>query len=381
MTQETHHVFLVPGFLGIENLGEFEYFQHVRDLLAQQLRGLGLRVEIHGVRSYATSSVRKRTLRLLETIVEHAGGDDTPLHLVGHSTGGLDARLLCTPDARLGGTADTTAIAARVRSIVTIACPHRGTPLASFFTTRLGAQLLSALSLGTVYLLRFGRLPISAVVRMTALLLRLHSRLGRLEQSIAHQLFDQLLGDLSVERRNELSRLLQDMAQDQALMPQLMPESMDMFDAAVGERAGIACASVISGAQAGSLRTVLKLGFDPYAQATHALFEALHRLTSEMDAAYLPPLTAAQKALLERGLGHLPTPRDNDAIVPVLSQVWGEVIHATRADHFDVIGHFSDATRSPVHYDWLASGCGFDRQSFEALWGDVARFIADSAKR
>ncbi len=376
MTQRKHHVFLIPGFLGIENLGELAYFAHVKDVLVGEFQGLGLDVEIHAVRNYATSSVRRRTLRLVESILERAGAADGPLHLIGHSTGGLDARLLCTPGVKLGSGQNVEAIAARVRSIVTVSCPHRGTPLASFFTTRFGAQLLSMLSLGTIYLLRFGRMPISMVLRMTALFVRFHTKYGSLEHSIAEQMSAQVLDDLSPERRAELSELFSDIAKDQALMPQLMPESMDVFEAAVGDRPGIRCGSVISGAHAAWFSGVLRSGFDPYAQATHMLFEALRRLTSEMDGQYVPKLTASQRTHLMVSLGREPTPQDNDGIVPVLSQVWGELIHVARADHFDAIGHFSDAGRTPIHYDWLASGCGFDRRSFQSLWGDVARFVA-----
>lgn len=372
---EIQHVFLVPGFLGIENLGEVVYFAHVRDVLTQRFQQLGVNVEIHAVRNYATSSVRKRTLRLLETIHECVGQDDAPLHLISHSTGGLDARLLCTPGARIGGPLDAASIARRVRTIVTVACPHHGTPLASFFTTRLGAQLLSVLSLGTIYLLRFGRLPISVVVRLAALFVRMHSRLGVLEHTIADQIFSQLLGDFSAARRDELNVLFADMARDVGLMPQLMPESMDMFDAAVGAYPAIRCGSVIAGVKPQLLRGTLKIGLDPYAQATHALFQALHRLTSEMDSRYLPELDAAQLAKLRDAFGHETKPDDNDGIVPVCSQIWGEIIHVAQADHFDVIGHYADPKQNPPHYDWLASNSGFDRARFEQLWDAVARFI------
>jgi triacylglycerol lipase len=374
----THHVFLVPGFLGIESLGEVVYFAHVRDLLTEQLRARGVDAEIHAVRNHATSSIRKRTLRLLETIQARAGQSDAPLHLIGHSTGGLDARLLCTPGASLTDAADVEAVATRVRSIVSIACPHRGTPLASFFTTRLGGQLLRVLSLGTTYILRFGRLPLSVVVRLAGLFVRMHSRLGRLEHTIADQMFVQLLGDFSAERRDELNLLFADMAGDVGLMPQLMPEAMDMFDAAVGERAAIRCGSVVAAARPGLLRNTLQLGLDPYAQATHALFEALSRLSAEMPAVYLPKLTAAQLSLLRQGLDREPSDRDNDGIVPLLSQVWGELIHVAQADHFDVIGHFSEPKLEPPHYDWLASCSQFDQAAFERLWTDVAEFIAGS---
>jgi hypothetical protein len=49
------------------------------------------------------------------------------------------------------------------------------------------------------------------------------------------------------------------------------------------------------------------------------------------------------------------------------------------ADHLDVLGHFraDDASR---HVDWLFSGSRFDRRQFEALWSDVARFIAGGGR-
>jgi triacylglycerol lipase len=361
-------------------LGEIVYFAHVRELLAELFEAHELDVRIHAVRNYATSSMRKRTLRLAETIAQRAGSERGPIHLVGHSTGGLDARLLCTPSACLGSHEDVASIARRVRSIVTIASPHRGTPLATFFTTRFGAQLLGVLSLGTIYVLRFGRLPMSVVIRLAALFVRLHGRMGRLEHTVADQMFNQLLGDFSPERRDELSRLFEDMARDQSLMPQLMPESMDLFDAAVGTPRHIRCASVVTSAEPASLAGVVRVGLDPYAQATHALFYALYRLTGEMTHHFLPRLSEAQRSQLEAGFGHAPTPADNDGIVPALSQVWEEIIHVARADHFDVIGHFREPHHRPPHYDWLTSDGAFNRESFEELWGAVARFVMRSAK-
>jgi hypothetical protein len=71
----------------------------------------------------------------------------------------------------------------------------------------------------------------------------------------------------------------------------------------------------------------------------------------------------------------LPSAVANDGIVPTLSQTWGQVIHAAVADHLDVLGHFRDAAHEPPHVDWLVSGSGFDRGRFEALWGDVVRFL------
>jgi triacylglycerol lipase len=378
MSARTPHVFLVPGFLGIDTLGDVVYFAHVREFLAERLAALGLPAEIHAVRTHPTASIRLRTLRLLQAIEERAPGGE-PLHLIGHSTGGLDARLLCTPGARLAPGLGVEDVACRVRSVISISTPHFGTPLAAFFTTRYGAQLLGVLSLGTTAILRFGHMPVSVVLRLAALLVRLHGRLGRLEGRIAGQMLGQILGDFSAERRDELGALFSDMASDQALMAQLMPECMDLVHAAVADRETVRYGSVVTMAEPATLSRVLRLGLDPYGQATHALFDALRRLTSEMPKSILPPLDPEDARTLEQALGRTPARTDNDGIVPTLSQLHGELLHAARADHIDVIGHFSDVHHNPPHYDWLMSGSGFRRANFEAVWTAVAEAIVRAA--
>ena len=84
----------------------------------------------------------------------HNVGAAGPVHLVGHSTGGLDARLLTAPGVVLPGDREAAEVAPQVRSLVTVATPHHGTPLAGFFTSLMGRQLLRALSLATIYALR-----------------------------------------------------------------------------------------------------------------------------------------------------------------------------------------------------------------------------------
>src|SRR5207253_681939 len=100
-------------------------------------------------------------------------GRDGPVHLIGHSSGGLDARLAVSPGASLPSRQNVERVARRVTTVITVATPHHGTPLASFFASLLGQRLLRLLSLWTVYVLRFGRLPISVVVQLGALLARL----------------------------------------------------------------------------------------------------------------------------------------------------------------------------------------------------------------
>jgi hypothetical protein len=68
-------------------------------------------------------------------------------------------------------------------------------------------------------------------------------------------------------------------------------------------------------------------------------------------------------------------------MAPTLSQVWGEVIHVTQADHLDVMGQYGDRSWPGVHADWLPSGSGFDGERFAALWSSVAAFVTRKAEQ
>jgi triacylglycerol lipase len=108
-------VVLVHGLFGFDRIGvpgaRFDYFRGI----ARHLEGLGC--QAHAVRLPASASVPDRARELVAAIdaLPHARID-----LIAHSLGGLDARYALT---HLG-------LAQRVRSLVTVGTPHRGTPLA-----------------------------------------------------------------------------------------------------------------------------------------------------------------------------------------------------------------------------------------------------------
>ncbi len=139
---ELHHVFLVPGFFGFANIGELLYFSHVRQYLREACYRQHLPVEIHTVQTHPTASLRRRAERLLEVVLEEAGHDEHPIHLIGHSSGALDARLMVSPGVSLRTDIDVEGLAARVRSVVMLSAPNHGTPVASFFTSLFGQKLL-----------------------------------------------------------------------------------------------------------------------------------------------------------------------------------------------------------------------------------------------
>jgi triacylglycerol esterase/lipase EstA (alpha/beta hydrolase family) len=374
--KDGQHIFLVPGFFGFANIGDYVYFSHVKRCLAQSCVELGLRVKIHAISTYPTSSIRARTERLLELVALATAHDDFPIHVVGHSCGGLDARLLLAPQASLRTTVDVEKVVRRVASVTTVATPHYGTPVASFFTSLFGQRLLQLLSLGTIYALWFGRLPTSVVFKLGALLAQTDRLLGE-PFILVEQLFQRLLADFSPEPRKNIERLIGEIGSDQALLPQLTPEGVDMLNAVATDRPGVRYGSVISYARPPGMISTATVGLSIYGQATHALFYALYRLASRMPDNHVPQLNEGQVDSLLHVYGMIPDKEANDGVVPTLSQVWGEIIHATRADHLDVLGHFKDTNTRPPHLDWLSSGTGFQRQHFLALWRDVARFIAE----
>ncbi len=369
-----HHIYLVPGFFGFANLGELLYFGHVRDYIVAELARRGVEAEVVQVLSHPTGSIRTRAADLLKVVEATAAGDDGPIHLIGHSTGGLDSRLFVSPGASLGEGLDPEPFARRVRTVVTISTPHAGTPLASFFLGLFGQRMLQLLSLFTVYVLRFGRLPLSVAFRFGHLLARWDDQLG-FRATLLDQLFSQLLGDFSDERRTELVRFLGDVGNDASLVPQLTPEGIELFNTTTRDRPGVRYGSVVTQSRQPSWRARLGAGLDPYAQVTHTVYSFLYGRTQRMPLTAVPPCNQEQTTRLVEEYGAMPGPRACDGIVPTRSQVYGRVLAAVRADHLDAIGHFDQPAHRPPHVDWLISGSGFRRLQFERMWHEVMEFV------
>lgn len=371
----TPHVFLIPGFFGFTSIGELRYFRHVESILTEAMAARGVNARVITVETLPTAGLRQRTTRLLEAIVNQAG-ESEDLYLVGHSTGGLDARLLASPGVALDSSRNAEAVAQRIKAIVTVSTPHHGTPVAAFFTSLIGQRLLRILSMLTLYTLRFGRLPLSVMVRIGAVASRLDSAVG-IDSDLLEDLYGGLMGDLPEERRLALETMVQEVTVDQRLMPQLAPAALDLFNASTGDRPGVAYGSVITRASPPGWRTAKRAGIDPYAQVSHGIFTLIWLIASRTPSTRIPPTSLTHRETLERGFGSLPTWRDSDGVVPTLAQPWGEILYTAFADHHDTIGHFDDPNHDPPHVDWLTAGTGFRRPDFEALWTAIATFLAD----
>ena len=369
-------VFLVPGFFGFTSVGALSYFRDVEITLRRALAKRGVEARIVRCATQPTASIPRRADRLRRQVISHGGLEARELHFVGHSTGGLDVRMLLTPGVKISRGDTEERIAQLTRTAISVNTPHHGTPLANHFITVQGQTLLLVLS--ALATSGQGRGAILAAAQAVAMVARLDDCLGRNESAL-DRVAEGVLRKVRFDRRDPVWKYLGEIEQDQGAVLQLTPEGIELFDAAVTDRAGIDYGCVVAGVPKPRERLRAKEFMDPEFIALRALFRLLHALTSEPHPRYPYPKPArATQRLLDRGLGFEATAATNDGIVPTLSQLHGRVVHVARADHLDVVGHYTLAGGSSGN--WLPSGAGFTRQSFDATWDAVAAAIAKGGK-
>jgi len=366
------HVYLVPGFFGFSSLGGLNYFQGVRKVLSEALARQGVEAEIIECRTKPTASIRHRADRLVDEVCKNGGLEAEELHFVGHSTGGLDARLLCTPNVRLRtDTRIERDIVERTRSVVTVATPHFGTPLASFFMTALGRQFLEALA--ALATSRGGRVGILGAAQLVGLAQGARDLFGRDRTRFLDPLTKEVVS-LATDGGEDMWGYLRDIASDQGAMVQLMPEALHLFNAAVTDHQNIRYSSLVAIAPPPPAGYNVADLLSPVRIALASVFMLLHNITSREHRHY--PYPRPDEEARESYRDVLPYPldsRSNDGIVPTLSQFHGRVIDVVVADHLDIVGQF---TRDDLpHGDWLPSGSHFDWARFEKAWEGVAREI------
>jgi hypothetical protein len=373
-----HHVILVPGFFGFGSLGELTYFVGVREALERSFQRLSLDVNVVEVPTLPTASIRHRAARVHETLAQVAEAGPGPIHIVGHSTGGLDARLAITPTSSLPTTKKFMEHD-RLRTLVTVSTPHFGTPLASFFSSAAGYPLLRLCSGMVTSVLKNGYLPLGFGLRLGGWLVKADDNLG-FRRTVADDFFSSVIADFSPERRAELIAFIEGVSRDQSLVFQLTSAGCDLLNASTADPSTLRYGSVVSRARPPRLSNLLAFKHDPYTQTMHALYAGLYRIAGYNPKDRFPEPVPEQRVVLERAFGSFPKESWSDGIVPTLSQIWGEVIHATRADHLDVVGHYGSTRPDSPTSDWLPTLSGFDDIAFEALWSDVARFITEEAR-
>lgn len=365
-------VFLVPGFFGFTSVGAVSYFEHVEQALGEALRRRGADARIIRCSTQPTASIPRRVAALRQQVLRRGGLKADALHFVGHSTGGLDVRMLLTPGVRISRGDAEERIARLTRTAISIATPHHGTPLANDLLTIQGQTLLQVLS--ALATSGQGRGTLVAVARVTAMVAKLDDWLGRSHGPL-DRISDALLRRLRFDKCDPVWRYLHEIELDQGAVLQLTPEGIALFDASVIDRPEVDYACVVAAVPKPRERFKVQEMLDPEYVALRALFRLLYALTSRPHPRYPYPKPApAVQRTLDRALGFETTAAANDGIVPTLSQLHGRVLHVARADHLDVVGHYTLAGGKTA--DWLPSGAGFTTAAFEATWETVAGAIA-----
>lgn len=440
-----HRLYLAPGMFGFGKLASYDYFAHVERSLKARFRRAGEELRTYVVDVPPTASIRRRAVRLAELVASTADDEDGrggPIHLLGHSTGGLDARLVASPSAHLPLGQGKLDWRARLASVTTMNTPHYGTPLAGFFATVSGQRMLYAISALTFIGLSVGAPPLAAASALVMAVGNLDRALG-VELRVLDGVTDALLRALEPATSREVRAYLDAIRRDQGAVVQLTPEAMDLFVAGVEDRDGVFYQCACSMAPSPSAFGLARSFVNPWRALSSALFTTMHGLTARYDESY--PCAAADvgadvEARLAQVFGRAPGVRSNDGVVPLRSQIWGKIAWIGHADHLDVLGHFAppkpasslwdsffsrpeaeravavaeavgtgqsvrddrlgEATRDAeqdaraladegglvvergadaVHVDWMASGSNFDERGFGQLMDALAEGMLASA--
>lgn len=374
----TDAVVLIPGFLGFSRIGRFYYYS---ERIAAAIRGalearLGRSVVVVpcGTQPMDGLAVRQEFLLSELQIVCNCLPRLERLHLVGHSTGGVDAQLL-TCERPLAEGADLwtkyAAVRAKLASVVAVASPHHGTFLARSLPARLLGGPLDLLR-DPLGLLRgvggFARL-LAGVVPIA---LR-HPAKGDLAPGLTQQLPETL-------------RFLKRMWDHRELIRELAPERMAELRLRARPEGRVPLTSFV---------TVAGLS-EAAPRRADSLFRDLHGLTAAHTApapactpAAIARLRAHGRAVIGKASFDLASIEagSSDGIVSSCLQLLDpadphELGGIVVGDHGDVIGHYDRAPalleEEPLNVGIFHSGSGFDDDAFFELCGLVVGAISRS---
>lgn len=358
-------VLFVPGFFGFGSFGPagqplVEYFARVQEVMREVL-GREARFEVH--QPPPTASLETRVGSLHHKIVE-ALGRTSRLHLVAHSTGGLDARLFLNPRYRFPGApaeVDRARLIERIGVLATLSAPFHGTPVAGRLL--LGSGLTMPVLYFASILASRGRLRL---LGQLANLATLGKRLLEKETTPTEQLIAELAG-VDAVTAHQIRRFLQEVLRDHSLVGDLAPATMSGLN------------RTLEGTEFPRIQSFVTVAPPPGVGLSNLLAFAGAPLQRTLyDAAYAlslaPPPTGTR---LPEGpwigprLGGI-TETSSDGVVPAWSQTLdGRAKGIVEGDHLDVIGHYESAGAT-----FFRSGSRFDDVRFKLLWLRVAHSLA-----
>jgi len=362
----------VPGFFGFGSFGPsgqplVEYFARVQEVMREGLRASGSRslpaealFDVH--QPPPTASLESRVASLHVKVVELLGRCSR-LHLVTHSTGGLDARLLLNPRYPWPGApteADRARLLERIGVLATLSAPFHGTPVAGRLLLGRGLTmpvLYFASILASRHRLRF----VGQLANLTTLGKRLLSKQTTpTEQLIAE------LADVDAATAHQIRRFLQDVARDHGLIGDLSPATMSGLNRQLegADFPRIESFVTVSPPPGVGLSNLLEFAGAPIQRA---LYDAAYALCLSA-----PPLGTQlpEGPWIGPRLGRV-TETASDGVVPAWSQTLeGRAAGIVEGDHLDVIGHYESAGAT-----FFRSGSRFDDVRFKLLWLRIAHSL------
>jgi hypothetical protein len=384
MTTAKNLIVLVPGFLGFDRFGDFSYFRAtVGDALRSGFAALPSKpnVAITAVTTEPAGSLRERQEQLIEQL--YALVNQRPgvrLHLVGHSTGGLDAELLlCTPllTTDKSRKEQAAAVLPAIGSITTLSAPLAGTsisdaPIARLFAIHGLKDFLSALA--SKLLFRAPALWLDVGFDLLSL--------AKTDAALA-QLLHGALRD-----RGKLARYVLNLILRRSLAVDLSPKTIATL---LHRLSGNARYANVPRVRVVTVARLLRKA-TPEGELFQDFYDSTYQAAKED-----PSVRAAAHAL-EQGMrsgsfkliGSAPLPtsldfRDNDGIVNSARQIFPDffvpaelelarVAAVVVADHIDVVGYFEGKNGQPNGF--LSSGSNFREPEFGAVYREIARRLA-----
>jgi hypothetical protein len=345
--------------LGFNRFASFSYFA---DRVATAIRvGVQARTErpvlVAALGTLPAAPLAQRQLALFENIENLARRVPSieRVHLVGHSTGGLDAYLAVCNVSLSGAFPRKRDL---IRSVVTFAAPLLGTDLVKHDAIRLLAGRLRAAP-GTLDLVKL------------AISLR--------KQLVNNVTADDLATGFMADPR-EAIRYLWELLMHRELLLELSPENVAKLLQRCGQatdRIPVCCFATWT-------------PVDPKrGKRSATLFTRLQAMTAaggdfEDDPSVIANIERMKKApIFTSGPAVDLDPHSNDGLVNTARQLvsgarlGGVVV----ADHIDVVGQYNRTNpvdNSTIVYELLTSGAGFDDEVFFALFAAISRTIAEA---
>jgi hypothetical protein len=384
-------VLLIPGYFGFDSFGGtpdsppvISYFDGVIESMMKAVPGRWQRDQFKVTQPQPTGSLHERVASLhdsIRSLVPISGGarqwQDVRIHLVGHSTGGLDACLYVSPGFHWQGAPDDAERAnwlQAIGNVATVSAPLRAAPIAAkadaleyeflnflYLVSILGKSTAPSGAAGVLALLE--RTPF--VSELAALGTSVARILSRTHENVVDLAILGALG-LDLRTRDEIYRFMRKLTDDRQLHRDLSP----------GIRWNTQFAQYLAPRR--PVFNFATVSPSPSMQIADPIRGLLYRLAYNLalDDAFKPVDWSG-----EHWIGAMKDTVDhskcvNDGVVPASSQVLpGARPHAVvEADHADVVGHFEGSPNGVVVFK---SGADFGINEFDGFWAAVSAVLRE----